>query len=553
MRPDGRSTAISPGLVLDDRYRIIEPLGRGGMGSVYRAEHIGLKRPIAIKLLNKELRGYAASNQRLEREAFATGRLDHPNCVAIMDVGATPDGTTYLAMELLDGISLSYALDQQPVFSVGRALYVARQLLYGLAHAHGAGVIHRDLKPDNIFLVERDGHEDFAKILDFGIAKLTGEAVVEEGGEKLTEAGMAIGSPTYMSPEQALGGPIDARTDLYSLSAVLFEMLTGQPPFLSPFDKLEVLRMHLTAPVPAMADVAPDVSVPDAVEAIVRRGLAKAVGDRIQSADEYGALLDDVLQALETTRAQPAVPDAATKPTTETAPPKAQRSTVPLTAPVAAQPPAAATPGGSDTRVVSAGSPRGRRVAFVGGALGLGLLVAIAASMGGSESGDVAGGTDGVASAGEDDDATMVFLTDELAELADDASVDEKLDLYEELIDAGKGARLAPELARLARNRPDTARVYLLLGRAYMDRNFWSDGFDAFRQALTLDASLRDDEKLIKSALRSLTSRSKPELGIRFLAEDIGKPAVPYLEETVEQSRSQRQRDNAARALSQLR
>jgi hypothetical protein len=279
------------GAILADRYRIGERLGEGGMGAVYRAEHLGLKKPVAVKLLHRVFAACDEIGARFQREAFVGGRLDHPNCVTVMDFGVRDDGAFFLVMELLRGETLLARLEREHRLPWQRALHIARHVLRGIAHAHAQGVVHRDLKPANIFLEPTDDDPDFAKVLDFGIAKLVASA--GGGDPTLTQAGATLGTPTYLSPEQALGKSLDAATDLYSLSVVMFEMITGTPPFLED-DALSQLRAHTAAPVPSFAEVAPDVAVPPAVEALVRRGLAKDPKDRVASAAEMIAIIDEI-------------------------------------------------------------------------------------------------------------------------------------------------------------------------------------------------------------------------------------------------------------------
>jgi len=288
-------SVVPIGSVIDSRYRIIGELGQGGMGTVYKAEHVTIRRPVALKLLDPLLGKNDASVQRFEREAFAAGRIDHPNCVTVSDFG-NDGGVLYLVMELVKGRSLTDLLEAEGKLSVPRALHVARHIMRGISHAHKADIVHRDIKPDNILLVERDGDQDFAKILDFGIAKLLGEAEQEEGGDKLTQAGFTVGTPSYLSPEQAFGEEIDKRTDLYSATVVLYEMISGRPPFMSD-DKLSILSMHVGKQPPPFSETAPGVAVPPEVEALVMWGLTKKRGDRIQTAVEYLAALDRLLAA----------------------------------------------------------------------------------------------------------------------------------------------------------------------------------------------------------------------------------------------------------------
>ncbi len=282
------------GTVIDRRYRITGLLGRGGMGSVYRAEHVRIRRPVALKLLHPEYGAIDEIARRFEREAFATGRIDHPNIVTVSDFGELPDGTMFLVMELLDGVSLADVLADEKRLAPERALAITKHVLRGLGQAHACDIVHRDVKPENVLLVEHAGQRDFAKLLDFGIAKLLGEAEMEEGGEKLTQAGVAFGTPAYISPEQATGSATDHRADLYSTSAMLFEMLTGRAPFVSE-EKLKLLAMHATRPAPRMRDVAPELKLPDELELVVARGLQKEPGDRYPTAAAFIADIDDYL------------------------------------------------------------------------------------------------------------------------------------------------------------------------------------------------------------------------------------------------------------------
>ena len=275
------------------------------MGCVYLAEHISIRRPLALKLLHPEVEGIDEVNQRFEREAFAIGRVDHPNCVNVSDFGKLEDGTLYMVLELLDGVLLSDLLDRETRLDWKRVLHIGRHILSALSYAHDAGIVHRDIKPENVILVDQDGDKDFAKILDFGIAKLRDDAHPEENtgllnnDAKLTQHGVTIGTPTYIAPEQAYGQAIDGRADLYSLSVMLYEMLTGAPPF----DADEVgtlLRMHVSNEVPLFSEMT-SADIPAPVERMIRRGLAKKPGDRIPTAEAYIEQIDEVLEEAQPT------------------------------------------------------------------------------------------------------------------------------------------------------------------------------------------------------------------------------------------------------------
>ncbi|HEU4611317.1 MAG TPA: protein kinase, partial [Kofleriaceae bacterium] len=283
------------GMVVDGRYRLDSTIGRGGMGLVYRATHLGMRRTVAVKILHPSLAASPDVRSRFEREALAVGKVDHPNCVATYDVGRLPDGSLYLAMEYLDGKSLADVLEQEGQLATGRALHILAHVLRGLGSIHSAGLIHRDIKPENIFLIRQGDDLDFAKILDFGIAKpMSGE--LSDDGVRLTQAGMAFGTPIYMAPEQALGNPMDGRADLYAAAVIGYEMLCGQPPFYSE-DKLEVMSMHTAKPVPLMRNrlIKGGKPVPSSIEKLVLRGLTKKPGDRYATAEIFLAAVESAL------------------------------------------------------------------------------------------------------------------------------------------------------------------------------------------------------------------------------------------------------------------
>jgi eukaryotic-like serine/threonine-protein kinase len=279
------------GEIVEGRYRIVGLVGMGAMGCVYRAEPVAGGDPVALKLLHPELGKLPELARRFEREAMATARVGGRHCVEVIDFGALGDGRLYLTMELLRGRSLAQVLERDPRVEPERVLRLASQILSGLERAHAEGVVHRDLKPENIFLAERDG-EEVAVILDFGLAKLVGDLAI--GQEALTRAGFAMGTPTYMAPEWISRQRFDERSDLYSLSVMLFELLTGEPPFRGE-EGHEVLRMHAEDKVPAFADVAPDLDIPAAMEALVRRGLEKEPARRPANAAAFRELVEAVL------------------------------------------------------------------------------------------------------------------------------------------------------------------------------------------------------------------------------------------------------------------
>ena len=264
------------GVRIDERFELVERLGHGGMGVVYRARQHPTEREVAIKLLRPELAGHRVAVQRFLTESQAVSRLQHPNTVTVFDFGQDARGRLYIAMELLKGPPLSRVLCNEGAQPAERAVAIAIQIAEALADAHARGVIHRDLKPENIHLEERHGHSDFVKVLDFGVAKLT-----SPGAARITRTGSICGTAAYMSPEVALGRGIGPPADLYSLGIVLFEMLAGQLPFHGSLVQLAHQHVHATAP--RVARVAPR-AVPGELDEVVARLLRKEAPDRFQSA-----------------------------------------------------------------------------------------------------------------------------------------------------------------------------------------------------------------------------------------------------------------------------
>jgi serine/threonine-protein kinase len=282
-------------------YRLKKRLGAGGMGEVYLAEHVLLKRPCAIKLIRPERAADSGELRRFAREVQATAALTHPNTVQVFDYGHADDGTFYYAMEYLPGINLQELVEKHGPLPPGRAIHLLRQLCGALAEAHAAGLIHRDIKPGNIIIGERGGRHDVVKLLDFGLVRS------QRGGPdetRLTQEGAIAGTPAFMSPEQAGGQQdLDRRSDIYSLGALAYFLLTGQPPFAGQ-SMIQMLLAHISEPPKPLTEHRPD--VPGDLQAVVLRCLAKEPARRFRDMPSLEQALAGCAVAGEWTEAEAA-------------------------------------------------------------------------------------------------------------------------------------------------------------------------------------------------------------------------------------------------------
>ncbi len=269
------------GVEVDGRYRVIELIGEGGMGKVYLAEHVEIGKRVALKVLHPSYSRMPDLVERFRREARAASKIGHPNIVDVTDSGTTEEGSVYFVMEYLEGVELGNVIEREGALDVARALKIAGQICRALAAAHAQGIVHRDLKPENVFLIARDGHADVVKVLDFGIAKTTEAEAARE--RRLTSPGMAMGTPEYMSPEQAAGRAADARCDVYALGAIMYEMVTGIPPY-SGDNFMEILTKKATQDPPEPAMVRKE--LPTLVSDLVMSAMARNPDDRPQTMEK---------------------------------------------------------------------------------------------------------------------------------------------------------------------------------------------------------------------------------------------------------------------------
>ena len=540
---------------------MLERLAQGGMGAVYRGEHIELGRDVAIKFLHEWAATEPSFVKRFEVEARAMARLQHPNVAQVIDVGVV-SGAPFVVMELVAGQTLYDLLDGGPV-SPPRAIELARQVLAALAHAHGHGVIHRDIKPANLIVASSE-FGDQVKVLDFGLAKIAA------GATGLTGA-FAVGTPSYMPPEQGLGGEIDARTDLYAVGVLLFELLTGAPPFVRD-DPAEVIAAHRSTPPPRLAERMPGRVCSPELEAVVARALAKAPADRYPSAGEFARAVTAVPEATARVGAMtpppmpilPRVDDGGTMvlgtdaliPIASSATPPASAAAVPPPIEVAPPTPLPFTPPVRlpSPLIAPRGAPRPpspidrarswlrlrapwQRVAILAAPVLLVILVIVAA-LGGSDPKPAA---PAAVSAGAPPPTAVV---------AEPSSGLEAL--RPRLRGADTDDSDVRALQRLGVNEPGNAEIPLVLGQIYCARLWVSDCLPMLRKAMTLDPALRDDARLVRAAMYGLgNDRAHGEVR-RFVVREIGAAAVPYLTEVVDGRWRKEVKERAALALREL-
>ncbi|HXZ28763.1 MAG TPA: protein kinase [Terriglobales bacterium] len=289
------ASELMPGLIIREKYQIVERIGAGGMAVVYKAKHVAFQEVHALKVVSSRMLDDEGFLHRFRNEAIITRKLHHLNAVRVDDIDSTEDGRPFIVMEYVRGENLRNVIQKHGALRLARALHIARQVAQALAAAHHLGITHRDIKPDNIILVEQaDGH-DLVKVLDFGIAKVRESTVGSGAGYTPTHTGMVVGTPQYISPEQALGkhgNDIDGRADLYSLGVVLYEMVTGQLPFESD-TPMGLLLHHIQTPPRPPDLLRPDLRIPQAISKLLLKSLAKQREDRFQSAEEMLAALKD--------------------------------------------------------------------------------------------------------------------------------------------------------------------------------------------------------------------------------------------------------------------
>ncbi|MGD8860419.1 MAG: serine/threonine-protein kinase [Myxococcales bacterium] len=293
-------------------YRIVERIGVGGMGAVYKAEQPAMNRMVAIKVLHSKFANRDDLVSRFRREARAMSQLSHPNTARVYKFGQLEDGAAYFVMDYMEGKNLAHEVREHGPMEADRALNIMIQVCGALDEAHRAGIIHRDLKPENIFLTVQGGTADFPKVLDFGLAKVS-EKQMGRGSMMLTQEGMVFGTPEFMSPEQSMGEQLDRRSDIYSLGLILYELLTGKLPF-DVTKPIDVMRAHVyDAPIKLNQRV-PGKSFSPELEAAIDKALAKKKEDRYATAIEFADALKACMGDMASTAARRAMPSDPARP-----------------------------------------------------------------------------------------------------------------------------------------------------------------------------------------------------------------------------------------------
>jgi serine/threonine-protein kinase len=291
------------GREIANQFRILEKIGSGGMGAVYKAEQPDMRRFVAVKILHPRYLSRPDLVSRFRREARAMSHLQHPNTAKVYLYGQLEDGACYFVMEYLAGKNLAQTVRAEGPMTPERAVAVMSQVCGALAEAHAQGIVHRDLKPENIFLTNLGGITDYAKVLDFGLAKVT-EREMRPGSLILTQEGMVFGTPEFMSPEQARGEKLDGRSDIYSLGVILYELVTGKLPF-DAAQPMEFIQRHIKDPPIPFSKRAPGRTFPPGFEAVIEKALAKRPEQRYQSATELGQALKDAIARPQSTPPPP--------------------------------------------------------------------------------------------------------------------------------------------------------------------------------------------------------------------------------------------------------
>ncbi len=525
------------GSILDGRYRVDSLLGEGGLGRVYRGRHLKLDRPVAIKVLLEELRELTNVRQRFEREAKTLSALNHPNIVTITDFGVEKrDGEEipYLVMELIDGRELEAVLQDEGRLTPKRSFDIMRQLLKSLAYAHAQGIVHRDLKPGNILLRSLPDGSEHVEVLDFGLAKFFEEGAKSEPGTKLTRVGMIVGTPAYMAPEQVEGSPCDARTDVYSASLVLYEMLTGRMAF-EGADASTLLRHHLITPPPTLRASMPGANASAELEALIQRGLAKAPSDRFADGAEMLAALEEVAseRAFRPSDLPPPQrkPPGSTALLTDVIRPSLDEVVARIPEPV------------KEAFGRATKSPLAKRIKKLpkwaiaaGGLVGVLLFATMLWAIGAAFDGPPPPPLP-IPQA----DTTLPVLEDkpDARNPFTDEPIPEDLAPLHAKLQAGRrlSRREIGTLRAYASDHPNDPRPLLLHAHAYVARGWLSMALPIYLEAYALDPSVRGDPRMLDGVVRMARSRALELEGANAIKGIYGDEAIDAVEQAIEEAR----------------
>ncbi|HEY5924296.1 MAG TPA: protein kinase [Kofleriaceae bacterium] len=516
------------GEILEDRYQIMERISEGAMGVVYRGTRLKLDRPVAIKVMHATLPIAMEGRKRFEREAQVMARLEHPHCVSIIDVGVHRQ-KPYVVMELVRGRSLFELLDEQGRFEIPRAVDVLRQVLSGLSHAHEQGIIHRDIKPANIMVTPKAPLGLHVRILDFGLARMLGAANASVSN------GVAVGTPSYMAPEQCRGEELDARVDVYACGVVLFEMLTGKKPFIAK-DPIAIVKKQIDETPPRLADVAPGNY--GALEDVVARALAKSPLDRYPSAVAMAEALDAAVTGRSASAPEPTTQFL----TSDVIEPAESSANVPITvgSSVMIKP---QKPGSSVRRQLPLSRTRWlvmSALLFAGAAVAAAIVWRDRIFGTGDERADAAV----TVVVDKQAPADAAPPPDPAAELAATAS---------QLAASGKVQAAIESLVKARKVYPDSAELAYVLGKLYFGKMWWHDGLANFKDAVKLDPKLKQDPELIKLVIRGFITTPGHDYRLANFLVEIGAPAKPLLEETAKTHPNAGKRQRAQTLLNRMR
>jgi serine/threonine-protein kinase len=520
------------GKLIDRRYQVIERIAEGAMGVVYRAVRVKLDRAVAIKVMHATLPGEMEGKKRFEREAKLMARLEHPHCVSIIDFGLH-DHKPYVVMELVRGRSLYEMLVEQGHFEIPRAIDVMTQVLSGIAHAHDQGIIHRDIKPANIMTTPKAPLGLHARILDFGLARMLGSST------SLSD-GVAVGTPSYMAPEQCRGEQLDQRVDVYACGIVLFEMLTGRKPFVAK-EPIDIVKKHLKEMPPRLAEVRPGNY--GALEDVVARALAKDPSDRYPSAVAMAKALEAALAGTKSSSESTAeiplssipIGDAATLPAQ-----KPPTTDVPITV-------------GSSVIVKRDDNDSSlRRMLPVSRArwwaLGFLLFAGAAVTAGFVVRDYYFARFDAPAPAPRlPDDAAVVVPIDATFDPTDPLLAEAN-----QLAADGKTDKALEVLKNARKVYPNRAALPLLAGRLYFSKMWWTDGVAAYRDAIKLDPQLKSDPVILETVIKGFITTPTYDGRLGQLLLEIGAPAAPGLEDIAQHHANPSKRTRAAAMLKRL-